>query len=99
MEAIMAETKPSTRCLVAGLGAVLTLIVVILNIGGLKLLSRVILDLPVTLEGLMIFSIPATACLVGYSLTRLNIWWILISGVLIGLLGAWGITLYAISQV
>jgi len=35
----------------------------------------------------------------GYFLSRLNSWLILITGVLVGLAGAWGIIIYAISQV
>jgi len=91
--------QPATRCLLAGTGSILALLVIILNIGGLDLLQSIARSLLSTHEGWMIVLIPVIASLLGYFLSRLNSWLILITGVLVGLAGAWGIIIYAISQV
>lgn len=87
------------RCLIAGLGAVLALLLFILNIGGLDLLKDVATSWFSTPEGWMILSIPVIAAFIGCFLTRLNHWLVLLTGALIGLAGAWAILILIMSQI
>jgi hypothetical protein len=90
---------PATRCLVATSGAVLALTAFILNIGGFDFLSRIVPSLFVTKEGWLILCILVVAALVGCLMKRLKTWWLIFSGCLVGLFGAWGIMIYAVSQI